>query len=79
MKELAIKIFMGSTLNSLYPDHDEYPYMELKDIEKKHPEIELFSKEFFSLEDFKTYPSYVLECYFMKRCMEIYSENDQMF
>jgi hypothetical protein len=65
-KDQAVLNFMVNTLNAIYPRHREYPFKELRIIEETDGELS---------EKWKNYPDFVITAYWMKRDIEIFSDN----
>lgn len=69
-KEQATLNFMINTLNAVYPQHAEYPFAELRDIEEYEGD---------ESEKWNEYPDYVQRAYWMKRDIEIVSGGNVRF
>jgi hypothetical protein len=69
-KDQAILNFMINTLNAVYPLHNEFPFSELREIEENEGD---------ESEKWQEYPEHVIRAYWMKRDIEIISNNTIYF
>ena len=69
-KDQANIIFMMNTLESVYPDHTNYPFETLREIEETEGE---------DGPGWNDYADYVIRAYWMKRAIEIASDGTIRF
>lgn len=66
----AIQGFMINALNAIFPNHNEYPFAELRDIEENEGD---------ESDKFDQYGENVLRAYWMKRHIETISGGNVRF